>query len=555
MRIVVYTRVSTEDQARSGYSLQEQQRACRARAAELGVAGSGGRETNTPPVPAEFQDEMSGEILERPGLQAALDLLRREPVQYFVCLDPDRLARRLMHQLLITDQIESAGCRLEFVQHDYQDTPEGRLFYQLRGAIAEFEKAKILERTMRGARGKVAAGGLPHVIRLYGYAFRKGAGKAAAREVLVPDQREAEWVRAMFRWCGLERLGPRRIAERLCSLGVATKTGRGAWGGVQVQRILRHPVYATGRLALGKQDHRGIQAARRLPAAERRRQGLTLTARPKPDNTWSYVEVEPVVEPELWRQAQAVLDSFRTGGRARGRGPARLLTGLGRCGLCGGPLYYLNGNRVVCANRYARHWSATARGRDRTCSLPAKRREAVEAAVWAAVRGWLDDPELLVQEAAALAAAEQTNGCTGTTGSAAAARVETEVVLLQRQTADKQAEAERLGVLFVRGLWPAEQALAALTATNRELAALQARMAVLQDAAAEAAVATAGPLTRLLAQPDWPVAVRQTLDTLAPEQRAALVRLLVHAYTLHPTPRGQTPAVTVTPAFAPPATE
>ena len=420
MIIVVYNRVSTEDQAQKGYSLPEQSRACRDRAQAL--AG------NDPASIVEFQDDMSGDFLERPGLQAALELVRRDKPDYFVCLDPDRFARRLMLQLLVTDIIESAGCKLEFVQHNYQDTPEGRLFYQLRGAISEFEKAKILERTRRGARGKAKAGGLPHVIRLYGYDFQKGAGRVAAQKVLTPDPHESEWVRTMYGWCATERLGPQSIANRLNSLGIATKMQRGSWSHTAVRRILRNDVYATGQLALLKADHQGIFAARRLDKAARTKRGIKLSARPKPQDEWIYVQIEPIIDELLWRRVQQVLDGFRVGGRAA---PSKqhLLTGLGRCGLCGGPLYYLNGRKIVCGNRYRHYWVADAQPTE--CKLPAKPYPAVEQAVWETVKSWLLDPALLETAAADLVA-----GQTETQGQSAAG--EQEIGVLDAEIRTKQ---------------------------------------------------------------------------------------------------------------------
>ena len=501
MLIVIYARVSTEEQARSGFSMSEQLRACRSRAAELGTS-----------LPTrEFTDQASGELLERPGLQAALDLVRAGEVACLVCLDPDRLARRLMHQLLVTDLIESKGCRLEFVQHDYQETPEGRLFYQLRGAIAEFEKAKILERTSRGQKGKIAAGGLPYQIRMYGYQFIKGAGKhAPARSVLVPDPREADWVRQIYRWCADQGESPAAIAARLNSLGVLTKTGKGAWRSTQVERILRHPAYAAGQLALGKQDHRGLGVARRLSKAQRIAKGLRLSPRPNPQERWSYVAIEPLIPETLWQQAQHRLD--RAGHRMTNTGP-HPLTGLGRCGLCGGPLYYLSGSRLACANRYGRHWAKAPA--PAACTLPAKPREAVEGAAWQQVRRWLLHPPFL--QATTASPPDQDEAPT-----------------LQAELARREAEAERIGLLFARGHWHEEKALPALAEARRQAEAIRQRLASRK---------TQLPLPEMFT--DLPARAAATIDTLTPDQRTLLLRLTVHHFELLPSPRGAPPQVHV----------
>lgn len=527
--LILYARVSTEDQGRAGYSLPEQLRACRAKAAELAAA------SNSAVSIVEFQDEMSGDLLERPKLQAALELIRRQKVGAFICFDPDRLARKLMHQLLLADEIE-ARSQLVFVQHDYSSEPEGQLFFQIRGAVAQFEKAKILERTTRGARGKIAMGGLPHIIRLYGYRFRAGAGKVKANQVLLPDPIEAAWVQTMFRWCAEEGMGPQAISVRLNELGVPTKL-KGLWAHVQTRRILRNATYATGRLALGTRDHRGIAVARQLPADERVKRGLKLVAKRKPESDWQYVSIEPIVPVDLWKRAQEVLDGFRVGGRADNHpGRIRMLTGLGRCGLCGGPLYYLNGTKMVCANRYRHH--SHPNEAPSSCTLPAKPRVKVEAAVWAQVRTWLSHPDLL-QQAADEARAASTPAIPN------ADQILSEISVVETQIQAKAEEQERVGLLFARNLWPADKALPALEKIGAELQALRQRFLALQQRAPAPPQGAKSPLLSLLTDPAWQVDVRATLDNLSDDQRLELVRLAVGSFVMNPTGRGQEPSLQV----------
>lgn len=534
MLCIVYARVSTDEQARSGYSLGEQIRACRARAAELAGPAA---------AVLEFTDDMSGELLERPGLQAALHVVRSQKVDFFVCLDPDRLARRLMLQLVVTDEIERTGCRLEFVQHDYQHTPEGRLFYQMRGAFAEYEKLKILERTSRGARGKIAMGGIPHHLRLYGYEFVKGAGKVTADKALVPHPTEARMVYTMMRWCADEGLGPQAIANRLHELGVPTKTGRGTWNHTTVRRILRHEVYATGRLTLLKKDHRGIAVARQIPEEERRRRGITLTARPRPASEWQHVYIQPIVPLDLWQRCQEVLDGFRVGGRTELHpGRVRMLTGLGRCGVCGGPLYYYSGRKISCYARY-QHYH-TPRAEPNGCTLPAKPAKAVEEAVWQEVLRWLLDEEAFSQ---ALRLAEADLAAPTMVD---VAGLQHELSTLEAQLSAKREEQERTGLLFSRGLWPADMALPALERIGQEISTIEARLAELRDQLtnnSNTANSRTPELAVLLHDRAWREQVAITADQLDDAKRIELVRLAVGRFIMHPSGRGAPPRVTVYP--------
>jgi len=152
---IIYIRVSTEEQVKHGYSLSGQEEACLEKAKEIG-AGT-----------LIFKDEgITGAVLERPGLQGALEACKNPECKHFIVYDPDRLSRKLAHQLMLVDTIEKAGCQLEFVNFEWTDTPEGRLFYSLRGAIAEYEREKFKVRSKFGKLSKARSGLLTHNPRI-----------------------------------------------------------------------------------------------------------------------------------------------------------------------------------------------------------------------------------------------------------------------------------------------------------------------------------------------------------------------------------------------------
>src|SRR5436309_2775432 len=59
---------------------------------------------------------------------------------------------------LLAEELEQAGVKLLIVSHPLERGPEGWLFFQMRGALAEYERAKLLERTQRGRIGRAKAG-------------------------------------------------------------------------------------------------------------------------------------------------------------------------------------------------------------------------------------------------------------------------------------------------------------------------------------------------------------------------------------------------------------
>jgi DNA invertase Pin-like site-specific DNA recombinase len=96
-----------------------------------------------------FVDRASGGLRERPQLNAALAALR--PGDTLVVWKLDRLARSLSHLLVLFEQLHAAGVGLKAIADPIDTTSSvGRLVTHILGALAEFERALIRERTMAG---------------------------------------------------------------------------------------------------------------------------------------------------------------------------------------------------------------------------------------------------------------------------------------------------------------------------------------------------------------------------------------------------------------------
>lgn len=63
---------------------------------------------------------------------------------------PDRLARNYVHQMLLLEELERGGCRIEFLDRPMSQDPHDQLLLQIRGAVAEYERTLIAERMRRG---------------------------------------------------------------------------------------------------------------------------------------------------------------------------------------------------------------------------------------------------------------------------------------------------------------------------------------------------------------------------------------------------------------------
>lgn len=200
----IYARVSSEEQAKSGYSLRDQIQVCRNRLLSMGLTE----------IKEYIDDGYSGEYLDRPALEELRKALRQKLIQNICIYDPDRLSRNLTNQLLIADEIEKSNANLYFVTGDYDASPEGRLFFSIRGAISAFEKAKIRERTQRGRKAKANSGKIVHNARPYGYMFDKETSQ------YVVNEDEARVVKMIYAMCIDQGMGARTIARELARMGI-----------------------------------------------------------------------------------------------------------------------------------------------------------------------------------------------------------------------------------------------------------------------------------------------------------------------------------------------
>lgn len=308
----IYVRVSTEEQARHGFSLEHQLTECK-RVAEKDFLGQD-------ITFLEYTDDgYSGEYIERPNLTRLRQDLKNGMVDHVFCYDLDRLARNLIHQLILDGEFSKKG--LSFVVGDYQNTPEGKMFFQMRGAIAEFEKAKINERMSNGRKTKALKGQVVKDYHTYGYEFDKVLNQ------MIVNETEAETVRFIFdAFTGGDNgfKGMNGIAKHLTGQGIPTKKGNATWHRQVVRQILMSRAYI-GEFFQNRWDSRGSLG---------RRFGQEFHVSIRPQEEWIRVECPVIIEKAQFEYAQGLLGVSRQ----RWAGTSKnqyLLSGLVRCMHCG----------------------------------------------------------------------------------------------------------------------------------------------------------------------------------------------------------------------------
>jgi site-specific DNA recombinase len=388
VRAAIYARVSSEQQAQQN-TIASQDAALRERVQADGLV-----------VDEELcfiDDGYSGSTLQRPALERLRDVAYAGGFERLYVLAPDRLARKYAYQVLLVEEFHRAGVELVFLNQKLGGSAEEDLCLQMQGMIAEYERARILERSRRGKR-HAARRGLVNVLSgaPYGYRYvRKHEGEGQASYQVVFE--EARVVQQMFELVGRDRLSIGEVCRRLKQQGVVTRTGKPYWDRTTVWGMLKNPAYQ-GTAAFGKTRAGELRPRLR---SQRGRSTQPRRARSTYDTTPEErlpIAVPGIVSEELFAAVAAQLAENRRHKRERCRGARHLLQGLVQCGHCGYAYYGKSVSRSAAKGKvpYAYYrcvgTDAYRFGGKRVCSNTQVRTDMLDQAVWNDVCALLRDP-------------------------------------------------------------------------------------------------------------------------------------------------------------------
>jgi site-specific DNA recombinase len=395
LQAAIYARVSSEQQAEA-HTIASQVTALKERAQADGLTVSDAM--------TFLEEGYSGATLVRPALERLRDATRAGLIDRLYVHAPDRLARKYAYQVFLVDEWSRVGVAIGFLNRALGHSPEDDLLLQVQGMMAEYERAKIMERNRRGKLHAARAGavnvlgGAP-----YGYRYiRKHHGEGHARYEVMAD--EARVVRQVFEWVGRERLSIGEVCRRLRHAGERTRTGRTVWDRSVVWERLKNPAYmgsaAFGKTRQGPRRPR-LRAQRGKPLQPR--QATSTYDLPRAD--WMDMPVPALVEPDVLAAVQAQLDENRRHARQSRRGARSLLQGLlqgPHCGYAfyGKPLRPSTRQHRPRAYAYYRCLGTDAYrfGGERLCPNMQVRTDRLALAVWQEVCALLAHPERLRQE-------------------------------------------------------------------------------------------------------------------------------------------------------------
>jgi len=392
--VALYARVSSDQQSKAN-TIGSQIAALEKTIAEDGH--------QLPPDMRFVDDGYSGATLVRPALERLRDCAALGEIDVLYVHAPDRLSRKYAYQAILIEEFTASGVGIHFVTNPPGETPEENLLLQVQGMIAEYERAKIIERHRRGKLHNARNGSVNVLSGApYGYHYiRKSHDGMPARYEI--NFQEAVIVKRIFEWIGKQRLSIGEVSRRLTQSGIPTKTGKSVWDRSVIWAMLQNPAYM-GKAAFGKTQI-GKPLSRVRPqkhSSEQPKRACSSYRRDKED--WIEIKVPALISEELFELTQEQLGENRKTARQRRRGAAYLLQGLTVCGHCHYAYYGkpVSKARAKGKPKYAYYrcigTDAYRFGGNRICDNRQIRTTILEDVVWEQVSELLNHPDRITME-------------------------------------------------------------------------------------------------------------------------------------------------------------
>lgn len=260
--MAAYVRVSTEEQAQSGYSV----------AAQIEKLEAMCKSQDWKMLPVYVDDAYSGKNLDRPAMRRLLEDARRKKFDVVLVYKLDRLSRRLSDLVSLGEKFESIGIGLRSLTEPFDTTyPAGKLLFNMLGSFAQFERELIGERTKLALQRRLREGKW-NGIAPFGYRL----GKEGPLEV---HPEEMPYAKRVFQIFLEEGLGVKLIARRMLKEDRCTRR-KGKWARTTVWHMLANPAYAglvtlDGELQEAK--HRPLISRQQFDEVQRRLKSNALT--------------------------------------------------------------------------------------------------------------------------------------------------------------------------------------------------------------------------------------------------------------------------------------
>ena len=308
MKAALYIRVSTEDQAKEGYSLEVQQE----------YLESFVQRERHEVFKVYCDDGISAYSTRRPALQQLLADAKAKRFELVVVHKIDRFSRNLKDLLMLVDEISSYGVAFKSATEPFDTTTSaGKLMFQQLGSFAEFERNRIAERVFPGMIKGVQQGNWQGArFAPFGYTYNK------AKKLLEVEEREAGIVKLIYTMY-LSGKSTHDIAAYLDKKGYKTRTGKQFYNKF-ICDILKNQIY-TGKIVWNKKHYDKNQKTKKHYKYIKNDPSKILVAQGKH---------EPIIDEEDFAEVQKLLANKTRTWRPRVKNQEYLLTGLITCAKC-----------------------------------------------------------------------------------------------------------------------------------------------------------------------------------------------------------------------------
>ncbi|MDF2902405.1 MAG: hypothetical protein K0S25_43 [Bacillus sp. (in: firmicutes)] len=233
MKVAIYIRVSTEEQAKEGYSISAQKQRLKA----FCIA------QDWQVVDLYVDEGISAKDMNRPELQRMITDIKEGKIDCVLVYRLDRLTRSVLDLYKMLQTFDKHDCKFKSVTEVFETTTAmGRMFITMVAAMAQWERENLGERVKMGMAEKVRQGKYANNIRPMGYDLDHSKGTLTIKED------EAKTIRLIVDLY-LKGLGASRICQYLNERNILTKSGN-LWTDNPLMKILKNPIY-TGTIRWG----------------------------------------------------------------------------------------------------------------------------------------------------------------------------------------------------------------------------------------------------------------------------------------------------------------
>lgn len=285
MNTAIYVRVSTEEQAKEGYSIR----------AQIDKLKSYIQIKDWSFYKVYSDEGISGKnITDRPAINELIEDIKKGNVNNVLVYKIDRLTRSTRDLIDLTDIFKDYNCNFNSLMESIDtQTASGRMFLKIIGIFAEFERENIIERITLACEKKVKEGyTLANFVQSYGY------DKAIGEKIQTINPEESAVVKEIYSMYVDGNMSLNAIAKNLNNRNIKPKLGK-AWSNISIRAVLRNPNYiGKVRYSMDNQNryfeaegkHEAIISEELFYEAQSKMgkiKGKTLTKRPKADHYFS----------------------------------------------------------------------------------------------------------------------------------------------------------------------------------------------------------------------------------------------------------------------------